>query len=75
MTFTVSLEGIIDARAAGIHEFCTTNRDHARKRPAIPTTGLYCTSAANSPLKKLMILNAPPLPGAPSGGELSRRKL
>jgi hypothetical protein len=32
-TFTVSLEGITDTQAAGIHEFCTINRYRARKRP------------------------------------------
>jgi hypothetical protein len=32
-TFTVSLEGITDTQAAGIHKFCTTNRYRARKRP------------------------------------------
>jgi hypothetical protein len=50
-TFTVSLEAITDTQAAGIHEFCTTNRCRARKRPTIPTTRLYCTSATNNPLK------------------------
>jgi len=44
---------------------CTINRYRARKRPAVPTTRLHCTSAANDPLKKPMILNAPPLLGAP----------
>jgi hypothetical protein len=29
-TFTVSLEGITDTQAAGIHEFCATNRYRAR---------------------------------------------
>jgi hypothetical protein len=29
-TFTVSLEGITDTQAAGIHEFGTTNRYRAR---------------------------------------------
>jgi hypothetical protein len=56
-TFTVSLEGITDAQAAAIHEFCTTNRYRARKRPAIPSTRLYRTSATNNSLKKLMIPN------------------
>jgi hypothetical protein len=64
-TSTVSLEGITDTQAAAIHEFSTINRYRARKRPAMPTTRLHCTSAANNPLKKLMILNAPPLLGAP----------
>jgi hypothetical protein len=41
-------------------------RYRARKRPAIPSTRLYRTSATNNPLKKPMILNVPPLPGAPS---------
>jgi hypothetical protein len=31
---------------------------------AIPAKRLYCTSATNNPLKKLMIVNVPPLPGA-----------
>ena len=31
---------------------CTINRYRARKRPAVPTTRLHCTSAANDPLKK-----------------------
>jgi hypothetical protein len=61
-TFTVSLEGITDTQAAGIHEFCTTNRYRPRKRPAIPSTRLYRPSATNKPLKMLMILNVPPLP-------------
>ena len=55
-TFTISSEGITDTQAAGIQEFCTTNRYRARKRPPIPTTRLYCTSAINNPLKKPMIL-------------------
>jgi hypothetical protein len=38
------------------------NFARARKRPTIPTTRLYCTSATNDRLKKLMILNAPALP-------------
>jgi hypothetical protein len=44
----------------------------ARKRLTIPTARLYCTSATNNPLKKLMILNTPPLPSAPSASQLSR---
>jgi transcriptional regulator with AAA-type ATPase domain len=39
---------------------------HARN-----TTRLYCTFATNNPLKKPIILNAPPLPGAPSASQLS----
>jgi hypothetical protein len=51
---------------ARIHEFCT---------PAIPTTRLYRTSAANNPRKKLTIFNAPPLPDSPSASQLSRTRL
>jgi hypothetical protein len=47
----------------------------ARKRPTIPSTRLYCTPTTNNPHKKLMILNAPPLPGAPSARQLSRTRL
>jgi hypothetical protein len=46
--------------------FGTTNRCRARKRPAIPSTRLYRTSATNNPLKKPMIPNVPPLPGGPA---------
>ena len=74
-TFTVSLEGIPDTQAAGIHEFCTRNRYRVRKRPTIPITRLYCTSTTNNPHKKLIIVNAPPLPGARSATQLSRTSL
>jgi len=56
-TFTVSLEGITETQAAVVHEFYTTNRYRARQRHTIPTTRLYCPSATNNSLKKLMILN------------------
>jgi hypothetical protein len=46
-TFTVSVEGITETEAAGIHKLCTTIAiAHARQAKR-----LYCTSAMNYPLK------------------------
>jgi hypothetical protein len=46
-TFTVSVEGITETEAAGIHKLCTTIAI-AQTRQA---NWLYCTSAMNNPLK------------------------
>jgi hypothetical protein len=46
-TFTVSVEGITETEAAGIHKLCTAIAiAHTRQAKR-----LYCTSAMNNPLK------------------------
>jgi hypothetical protein len=53
-TFTVSLGGVTDMQAAGIHEICATSRFRPRERPTIPTTRFVlhvCHEQPNNPLK------------------------
>jgi hypothetical protein len=68
--------GITNAQAAGIHEFCTTNRYRARKRLAIQRDCIArLPRTTEQPAQELMILNVPPLPGALLAIQLSRTRL